>query len=112
MAVHVPEMPDTDHPKIGPWVSTLQKLVSPDSSTILVGHSIGCQAILRYLEQAADGLNIEHVVLIAPWMRLDEETIKEEGQESEEIAKPWVETPINFSEVTKRVNKILRYFFG
>ena len=46
--VEVPEMPDTDHPKIESWVNKLKEIVIPDEETILIGHSIGCQAILRY----------------------------------------------------------------
>src|SRR3972149_1898835 len=50
--VFVPEMPDTEHPRIETWVPLLEKLVGePDKDTYLVGHSIGCGTILRYLER-------------------------------------------------------------
>ncbi|MCX6715781.1 MAG: NYN domain-containing protein, partial [Candidatus Taylorbacteria bacterium] len=49
--VFVPEMPDTEAPIIEKWVNCLSKIVGvPDSNTYFIGHSIGCQAILRYLE--------------------------------------------------------------
>ena len=43
-------------------------------------------------------------------MRLDEETIKEEGQEIIEIAKPWMETPIDFEKVRSHTGKVVAVF--
>ena len=49
--VFVPQMPEPIMPKIEAWVSHLAGIVNkPDKNTCFVGHSIGCQAILRYLE--------------------------------------------------------------
>ena len=49
--VQIPAMPDSDTPKIKPWVSHLNELVGVcDEQTYLIGHSIGCQTILRYIE--------------------------------------------------------------
>lgn len=43
-------MPNTANPKIDEWVSFLdQQIDNLDENTYLVGHSIGCQTILRYL---------------------------------------------------------------
>ena len=44
-------MPDTANPKIDSWVSYLDKQVNQlDEHTYFVGHSIGCQTIMRYIE--------------------------------------------------------------
>src|SRR3989344_4225379 len=92
--VIVPEMPDTDEPKIKNWVEKIRKVVgNPDKNAYFIGHSVGCQGILRYLETLDLKTQIGGAVLIAPWIKLDEETIKEEGEESIRISKPWVETP-------------------
>lgn len=46
-----PAMPSTDAPKINAWVEHLRDIVGfVDAHTYFVGHSIGCQTILRYLE--------------------------------------------------------------
>ncbi|HZZ99551.1 MAG TPA: alpha/beta fold hydrolase, partial [Candidatus Paceibacterota bacterium] len=67
--VFQPEMPETDHPKMDAWISTLKKEIgAADSNTYLVGHSIGCLAILRYLEKY--GEKIGGAVLVAPWTSL------------------------------------------
>ncbi len=49
--VFVPEMPDTDHPKMEAWIETLKEVVgTPGKECYFVGHSLGCIAILRYFE--------------------------------------------------------------
>lgn len=107
--VIIPAMPHPENPTIGDWVKMASELES-DEETIFVGHSIGCQTILRTLEKYEGGKKIQGIVLIAPWMRLDEETIKEEGQEIIEIAKPWMETPIDFEKVRSHTGKVVAIF--
>jgi len=107
--VIIPAMPHPENPTIGDWVKTASELES-DEETIFVGRSIGCQTILRTLEKYEGGKKIQGIVLIAPWMRLDEETIKEEGQEIIEIAKPWMETPIDFEKVRSHTGKVVAVF--
>ena len=49
--VALPRMPNPDHPVIPEWIGFISGLVGePDAATVLVGHSIGGQAVLRYLE--------------------------------------------------------------
>ena len=86
--VIAPEMPHANTPKIEEWVSHLQKIApNPDEQTYFIGHSIGCQAILRYLEKFSDKNKIGGAVLIAPWLSLLE-TAYENPQEEKKIAKP------------------------
>lgn len=104
--VVVPEMPDTDHPKIDQWVNYLQKTVEHfDRDTYFVGHSIGCQAILRFLEKSKGGKS-GGVIMVAPWMEL----FKLETDEEEEIAMKWRETPIDFEEVKKKAERFFAIF--
>lgn len=104
----LPEMPDTDHPKINTWVPYLAEQVEePRDSDIFIGHSIGCQTILRYLETLGEEQKIDKVILVAPWgaslSNLDE-------TEEEEIAKPWLETPINWQKVKTKANLFVSIF--
>lgn len=95
-----PAMPNPDEPKIEEWIPALAKEVGvPNSELCLVGHSVGCQAILRYLETLPVETRIAGIVLVAPWMELDTTTLEEEGEEVREIARPWMETPIDFAKV-------------
>ncbi len=92
--VLVPEMPDTDTPVIEKWTQKLSEVVGiPDSDTYFVGHSIGCQAILRYLETI--DTPVGGVVFVAGWFHLE----NLEDDEVREVARPWIETPINLEKV-------------
>jgi predicted alpha/beta hydrolase family esterase len=66
LIVQVPAMPNTEAPECRAWVSTLKGLIGqPDKDTILVGHSLGTAAILRYLESFKDGESVGDVFLVA-----------------------------------------------
>ncbi len=49
--VFLPEMPGGDWPKKDEWLEIIKDL-KPDNETVLIGHSLGTPAILRYLEIA------------------------------------------------------------
>ena len=61
-----PFMPDTNHPKLGEWLSYLKEIAGrPDQNLYLVGHSLGVITILRYIESLGDGEKIGGAVLVA-----------------------------------------------
>jgi len=98
--VVVPDMPDTDNPQIKPWVDYLSSLVTDiNSNTYFIGHSIGCQTIMRFLEKAdkqAGG-----AIFVAAWFNL----VNLESKESEDIAEPWIKTPIDLEKVKKNLKQ-------
>jgi len=103
--VEILSMPNANHPKIEEWVTYLKKQVKKiDEDTSFLGHSIGCQTILRYLE----GIDkkISKAVLVAPWVHLKPECIAD--KESQEIAKPWLEKTINWDKI--KHNKYIYIF--
>jgi predicted alpha/beta hydrolase family esterase len=64
--VHIPAMPDTHHPKQAAWVSHLQKITGKlDEHTYLIGHSLGCIGILRFLESLPKNTKVGGVILVA-----------------------------------------------
>ncbi|HKR81598.1 MAG TPA: alpha/beta fold hydrolase [Candidatus Saccharimonadales bacterium] len=64
--VDVPAMPHTKHPVAAEWVAKLADIVDePNLDTYLVGHSLGCITILRYLETLAEGQKIGGAILVA-----------------------------------------------
>lgn len=64
--VIVPAMPETSMPKMNLWVPALADVVGkPDEDTILVGHSIGCATIMRYLETLGINKKIGGAVFVA-----------------------------------------------
>lgn len=103
-------MPNPETPVMKEWISKLQEEINLDENTILVGHSVGCQAVMRYLETQDETTRISGMLLLAPWMHLDQTTIEEEGEEVIELARPWMETPINFQKVRIISPKITAIF--
>lgn len=105
----IPKMPNTEAPKIEEWVSHLQKTVGEiDENTYFVGHSIGAQAVLRYLAMMDGTAKAGGAVFVAGWFTLKDWpgiTAKEK-----EIAKPWLEMPIDVMAVRRRVKKITAIF--
>ncbi|MBS3144012.1 serine hydrolase family protein [Candidatus Woesearchaeota archaeon] len=105
--VFIPEIPDPSKPKIEKWVSFLKKEIKDiDEETFFVGHSIGCQTIMRYLETVEEKTKIGGVLFVAGFFTLN----KLETEEEKTIAKPWLERPINTEKVKKRVKQIRAIF--
>jgi len=105
-----PKMPNPEEPIIEDWLEKINYIVKDlGEKDIFIGHSVGCQAVLKYMETLKDE-KISSVLLIAPWMHLDETTIEEEGEEVKEIAKPWMETPINWEKIKNHCNNFICVF--
>ena len=98
------DMPNTACPKIGEWVGTLNSKVDLlNDETYFIGHSIGCQAILRYLE-TKEITKIGGILFVAPWLDLLPKAIEDEN--SYNIAQPWINTPIDFEKIKQFTNNI------
>jgi predicted alpha/beta hydrolase family esterase len=94
--VFVLPMPNADVPVISEWMHFLKENVGvPDENTLFIGHSIGCQTIMRYFETLPENSKVGGTLFVAGWFKLD----NLEDQESEKIAMPWIETPIDFEKV-------------
>ncbi len=102
--VLVPGMPNPDKPTIGEWVRAISSSVGKvDENTYFVGHSMGCQAILRFMEKVnstAGGL-----LLVAPWLHLKEAAY--ESEEDRKIARPWIEEPIDLGKIKAKEIRVI-----
>lgn len=106
-AVILPAMPDANNPKIDVWIPFLGKLVGkPDKETYFVGHSVGCQTIIRYLQTLPEGTKIGGAVLVAGWYNLR----NLETEEEKRIAGPWVNEPRDDKKIREVVNKSVAIF--
>lgn len=105
--VHLLSMPTPEHPKIETWVPYLAKAIGePSKNTILIGHSIGCQTILRYLESLPKGRGVAKVILVAG----SGSYLTGLTDEEKLVAKPWLETPIDLSTVRTKANDFVAIF--
>jgi len=106
-SVEVPEMPDTDNPKIEAWISYLEKKVGQcDENTFFVGHSIGCQAIMRYLEKLPENEKVGGAIFVAGWFTLS----NIDGEEDRLVSSPWLNLPIDFEKIKKHTKKFICIF--
>ena len=107
--VETPEMPDTETPRIDAWVKKLREIAGEiNEDTYLIGHSIGCQTIMRYLETLDENKKVGGCIFVAGFFDLLETAYEEEAEK--EIAKPWLEIPINLDKVKKHTNKVIAIF--
>lgn len=66
--VIVPAMPNPEFPERLGWQMTIERVVKDPSSTVLIGHSLGCLAILHYLRDT-HGSAFPHILLAAGFGR-------------------------------------------
>lgn len=68
-------MPEPGTPRIDTWPPFLLAEAGADRAalgrTLLVGHSVGCQAVLRALAAMDEGVSVFGVLLVAAWFRVD-----------------------------------------
>lgn len=102
--VIVPKLPDADKPRIEKWIPALAKAVGAvDENTFFVGHSSGCQAILRFLETLAERTKIGGAVFVAGY--ISSLTGLESESEWPNIKKYWLGTPIDFKKINSHLPK-------
>ncbi len=64
--VHLLAMPKPNFPRQKKWLEKLRESIgTPDENTILIGHSLGAVATLRYLESLVETQKIEHAIVVS-----------------------------------------------
>ena len=100
-------MPNTEAPSINEWTNKLDILINNlDSDTYFIGHSIGCQTIMRYLEKR-ESVKIGGMLFVAPWLTLFPEALVDGA---DKVADEWLNTPINFSKIKEFTSNITCIF--
>ena len=91
-AVRALEMPEPKQPRIEAWVPALAQAMGrePARNTVLLGHSVGCQTVLRYLETLPPGQSVEGALLVAAWWDVDAPW---------DSLRPWIDTPVDLARV-------------
>ena len=104
-SVIMERMPDADQPKIDIWTEHLKNISGNiDEQTYFIGHSIGCQTIIRMLEKHQSE-KVGGAVFLAGWFNLKEDTYKEDPKyemKTRNIAAPWINTRIDFTKVQSK----------
>ena len=106
--VSLPSMPHPDRPVISEWIGFIAKLVGePDDLTVMIGHSLGCQGVLRYLETVgAAGKSVAKTVLVAgifPTGMSPEDADAETG--GDPVLDPWFSQGLDAAHVKRAAGK-------
>ncbi len=107
--VEVPQMPDAANPRIFNWVPKVAEVVGvPDENTYLIGHSMGCQTIARYLETLPEGVRVGGVAFVAGFF--NGLSGLEDDAEVWDVRNHWLDTPIDLAKVKFHMNKGVAIF--
>ncbi|MDP3792610.1 MAG: alpha/beta fold hydrolase [bacterium] len=107
--VYVPQMSDAGNPRIEKWVPAIAEIVKlPDKNTYFVGHSMGCQAVARYLETLPEDVKIGGAVFVAGFFK--RLTGLGEKPDFEEVEKDWLKTPINLAKIKSHLDHNVAIF--
>lgn len=107
--VIAPEMPNAEKPAKSEWLETLQSLIkNPDGNTYLVGHSMGCQAIQRYLESLNEGEVIGGAVLVAGL--IDDPMWEGRTDEEADVVHDWFDVPKDYEKMKNHCKKFVSIF--
>jgi predicted alpha/beta hydrolase family esterase len=89
-----PAIAQPGQPTIAAWVESLQQSTAGSDlgSTYFLGHSVGCQAVLRFLEQSSDNARVAGVLCVAGWWTVDRPW---------DSIRPWIETPMDLDRVRR-----------
>jgi predicted alpha/beta hydrolase family esterase len=68
-------MPEPETPRIATWPQAIVAAAGTDRGvlrrTLLVGHSVGCQAVLRALATIPEDITVFGALLVAAWFQVD-----------------------------------------
>lgn len=91
--VHIPAMPTPNTPKKDEWVKTISETIGkPQPTDILLGHSLGTIASLRYLESLKPGEKIGKTILLAGFY-------EHLGDDDMTNMLTFIDTPVDFEAV-------------
>lgn len=107
--VVVPQMPQPEEPRINNWVPALSTAIgTPDENTYLVGHSMGCQAIARYLETLPEGIRVGGAIFVAGFFK--RLTNLEEEEAASGVAEEWLHTTLDLVKVKSHLSGSVAIF--
>ncbi len=73
--VVVPDLPEPEMPRIDTWPPAIAAALGDDreqlADTVVLAHSVGCQASLHALASLPDGARVAALVAVAGWWHVD-----------------------------------------
>ncbi len=104
---HILSMPTPDAPVMAEWLEHMKTSIgSPETSDIFVGHSMGCLAILKYLQEQDEP--VDKVLLVAGWEVLSDAALTEPADHV--IVNSWTRDLLDYEKLRTLVHKFIAYF--
>lgn len=92
-------MPNPGLPTIPAWIGRVRQLLGDDpaelAQTVIVGHSVGCQAVLRALAELPEGVHVAGALCVAGWFWTDAPW---------DSLMPWIDTPFDLARAQQAAN--------
>lgn len=102
--VYAPLMPSPFTPDMQAWQDAMTRLIgSVDAQTYLIGHSLGCLAILHYLESLPPLQRAGGAVFVSGTLALPDVSAEKIAR----IVRPWFDRQKNFDKIREHVEKIV-----
>jgi predicted alpha/beta hydrolase family esterase len=110
--VYILDMPEKNSPHLKTWINYLRKEIKHvDKNTYFIGHSVGCQAIMRFLCRLPKYSRIGGCVFVSGWFELKHDHYKiKQDEENKKRVKEWIEHPICFRKIRMHTKNILSIF--
>ena len=96
-SVEVPQLPKAATPNRDEWLAALKEIVGkPNRHTYLIGHSLGCYTILKYIESLQWFQRVGGVVLVAGFASLNIPLLNN-----------FYSAPLNWKKIRRRAGRIV-----
>jgi serine hydrolase len=107
--VHTPPMPKPEAPHQSAWLTAMsEQIQTVNEDTFLIGHSVGCQAVLRFLDRLPIGQKAGGVVLVAGWVSVPNWAGRTAAQKA--ILNDWLNPPLDFTKIAERSSHFTAIF--
>ena len=106
--VIIHDLPNSQNPIIESWISSLAESIQfeTDENTYFIGHSLGCQTILRYLHKFPPKEKVGGAIFVAGFF----DKLTNLDVDEARILSPWLEEKIEFDQVRSRMKKSIAIF--
>ena len=98
----VGDMPEPSTPTIPAWSSAVRALLGEDphvlAKTIVIGHSVGCRAVLHALAELPQGCRLHGTLCVAGWWEVDK---------AWDSLLPWLHTQPDLAKIREASPKIV-----
>lgn len=98
--VDVVDMPLPHEPELGLWVAATRLAIGGSEQaarTVIAGHSVGFQSVMRALAELEDDVVVAAAVGIAPWWAVDKPW---------PAIRPWIDTPFDHERTRSAAHRI------